>query len=178
MDTDKLKQLVEEGKSSRKIAEYFGCSQSSVRWHLGKTGLKTNPKYERKGLLKTDTHKTCTDCKTLKPLGDFYLNSTGRLHTYCKVCITKKTVCRQRVFKTKCVEYKGGKCEKCGYCKNNSALEFHHTDPTSKDFNIANARHTTFGEKVKAELDKCLLVCSNCHREIHDELYNGVEALR
>ena len=72
--------------------------------------------------------------------------------------------------KEKLVQYKGGKCEICGYNKCIIALEFHHLDPTQKDFNIGNGNVVAF-EKAKEEVDKCILVCSNCHREIHYQEY-------
>ena len=65
------------------------------------------------------------------------------------------------------IQERGGKCEKCGYDKCVGALEFHHTDPSQKDFGIANKGYTRSWEKVRLELDKCILVCANCHREIH-----------
>lgn len=69
--------------------------------------------------------------------------------------------------KEKLVEYKGGKCEKCGYNKCITALEFHHINPEEKEFNIDG--RSSF-EKSKKEVDKCILVCANCHREIHYEI--------
>lgn len=75
---------------------------------------------------------------------------------------------RQRL-KDKLVAYKGGKCEICGYDKCINALEFHHLDPTEKEFSIANGNAIAF-EKAKKEVDKCILVCANCHREIHFNL--------
>lgn len=68
--------------------------------------------------------------------------------------------------KEKLVKYKGGKCEICGYDKCINALEFHHVDPSQKDFGIANGNAISL-EKAKREVDKCLMVCANCHREIH-----------
>ncbi|QTO46333.1 hypothetical protein [Burkholderia latens] len=68
------------------------------------------------------------------------------------------------------VEYKGGKCERCGYEKCLKALQFHHTDPSKKDFGIAESGHTRSFEKMKIELDKCLLLCANCHCEEHARL--------
>ena len=68
------------------------------------------------------------------------------------------------------VEYKGGKCQKCGYNKSMWALEFHHLDPTKKDFNISGSNCKSL-EIEKQEVDKCILVCSNCHSEIHENLY-------
>jgi len=67
--------------------------------------------------------------------------------------------------KIKLVEYKGGKCEKCGYDKCIRALDFHHIDPLQKDFDISSNSYSF--EKMKKEADKCILVCANCHREIH-----------
>lgn len=75
----------------------------------------------------------------------------------------------RRKRKRKLVEYKGGKCERCGYDKDClRSYEFHHIDPKKKDFTVA-AKSLGF-EKLKKEVDKCMLVCRNCHAEIHDEL--------
>ena len=77
---------------------------------------------------------------------------------------------RKRV-KIKLIEYKGGKCVKCGYSKYLGALQFHHLNPQEKDFSLSRVRSLNFNEKIKQELDKCILVCSNCHFEIHGEKY-------
>ena len=66
------------------------------------------------------------------------------------------------------ITYKGGKCQCCGYNRCLGALEFHHIDPSSKDFGISSKGYTRSWDKVKSELDKCVLVCANCHREIHE----------
>ena len=68
------------------------------------------------------------------------------------------------------VDYKGGKCVICGYDRDVSALEFHHKEGTSKDFGLSTRGITRSWEKTRKELDKCLLVCANCHREIHSGL--------
>lgn len=67
--------------------------------------------------------------------------------------------------KKELVEYKGGKCEMCGYNRCINALEFHHKDPNEKDFTISG-KSWSF-DRLKKEVDKCTLVCSNCHNEIH-----------
>lgn len=66
------------------------------------------------------------------------------------------------------IAYKGGKCQVCGYDKCVGALEFHHIDPTQKDFGISAKGYTRSWDKNRQELDKCILVCANCHREIHN----------
>lgn len=63
------------------------------------------------------------------------------------------------------VEYKGGKCEFCGYDKCLEALEFHHIDETTKEFAVSGSTKSL--EKQKKEADKCYMLCANCHRELH-----------
>ena len=65
------------------------------------------------------------------------------------------------------MKYKGSKCQICNYDKYQGALDFHHLDPNEKDFSIGEATSRVLNSKIKAELDKCILVCSNCHRELH-----------
>lgn len=70
--------------------------------------------------------------------------------------------------KQKLIAYKGGKCIKCGYNKDvPSAYDFHHRDAKSKEFGISRYQILNF-EKILKEVDKCDLVCKNCHAEIHD----------
>ncbi len=71
----------------------------------------------------------------------------------------------RREVKRKLIEYKGNKCQLCGYDKCQEALDFHHLNPDEKDFNISGG--TKSFESLKPEVDKCILVCANCHREIH-----------
>lgn len=79
----------------------------------------------------------------------------------------------RRNLKKRAIEYKGSKCVRCGYSKCPAALEFHHTDPSQKDFGIGAHGHTRAWKYVKIELDKCELLCSNCHREVHFEIDGG-----
>ncbi len=109
----------------------------------------------------------CSKCKTNKEPSMFYLNEDGsRKHSYCKTCQTQNVLDRQRLWKRKAIEYKGSKCVICQYDKYDGALEFHHKDPSHKEYGLSAGRLKTFLSS-KNELDKCLLVCSNCHREIH-----------
>ena len=63
-------------------------------------------------------------------------------------------------------EEAGGCCSICGYNKNPAALEFHHPDPTVKEGGVIGS--TASLEKQRAEAQKCVLVCANCHRELHN----------
>lgn len=70
--------------------------------------------------------------------------------------------------KQRAINLFGGKCCVCGYNRCLAALEFHHLDPSKKDFSISQAyANPKKWEYIVKELEKCVLVCSNCHREIH-----------
>lgn len=83
-----------------------------------------------------------------------------------KQCASCATGSRRVLTKKKCVAYKGGACQRCGYSRCIAALEFHHVDENSKQFTIASAWNRAW-EVVKAELDKCVMLCGNCHAEVH-----------
>lgn len=68
----------------------------------------------------------------------------------------------------------GEKCQCCGYNKCITALEFHHLNPTEKDFSFCSNTNRSWSDTRK-ELQKCILVCANCHREIHFGLINNNE---
>lgn len=101
-------------------------------------------------------------------LTDFVKRNDKRFR--CRQCAVDAVRKRRHDVKKFAVEYKGGKCSRCGYNKSMSALAFHHTDPSQKDFNIGVSGYTKSYDDLKIELDKCELVCHNCHSEIHDEL--------
>jgi len=71
--------------------------------------------------------------------------------------------------KIKLITTAGGRCSLCGYSKNLAALVFHHTDSASKDFKLdMRSLSNRKLEPVLAEIEKCILLCSNCHAEIHN----------
>lgn len=88
----------------------------------------------------------------------------------CVKCRSAAVQKRREKIKEILIDYKGGKCEICGYNKCISALEFHHLDSAKKDFGIGEKGYTRSINKNKEEVDKCILVCANCHREIHEGL--------
>jgi hypothetical protein len=104
------------------------------------------------------TKRTCLSC--LKQF--IFRRHQAMTIDKCSACTSKL---RRRNIKAKAVEYKGGKCQKCGYKKCVGALDFHHIDPNQKDFTISN--NSGKWENLKKELDKCELLCKNCHAELH-----------
>ncbi len=124
-------------------------------------------KLEKYGAILDDDKKYCSDCKKGLPLTEFYKRKNGSCYSCCKICQSRKTN-KQRETKLKCINYKGGKCQRCGYNRCIQALDFHHMG--DKKFGISTARNKRF-EKLKLELDKCILVCAICHRELHAGLW-------
>ena len=165
MNYSKLNDLCEKGYSTYSISKELGRSQTTVVYWLKKYNLKTNiKKWETSG------KKFCNRCSEIKTLDEFYKRrNKSEPSPYCKPCTNNQTTERHRDFKKKCVEHKGGKCICCGFDSFMSALEFHHLDPEQKDFNMMRVRSTNFNKnpQVKKELDKCVLLCSNCHRGVH-----------
>lgn len=114
--------------------------------------------------------KKCPKCEKILPntSGYFYYKNSKHigLGTYCKKCSNIYTQQKQKDWKVECINYKGGKCKLCKYDRSMEALEFHHVDPSKKERVLSQSRMANL-EKIKSELDKCILVCANCHREIH-----------
>jgi hypothetical protein len=98
------------------------------------------------------------------PLKDRYVN--GKRIKRCP----QQTVRLFRIRKKqKMIDYKGGKCVICGYNRCSASMHFHHINAADKSFGISD--HHAWGfERLKPELDKCVLVCSNCHGELHSGL--------
>ena len=88
----------------------------------------------------------------------------------CYNCMPDGIQLTRGMFLAKIKETLGGKCIRCGYDKCLKALEFHHIDPSKKDFTISND-HFRLQEAIK-ETKKCILICSNCHKELHDNMWN------
>jgi hypothetical protein len=82
----------------------------------------------------------------------------------------------RRRTKRRAVDYLGGRCMRCGYSKCIRALQFHHRDPKTKSFGLSISS-TRSWERIRTELDKCDLLCANCHAEVENEIYWGVGKL-
>jgi len=119
-------------------------------------------------IINTDK-KTCPKCETEKTCDNFYPRKDGRLYSYCIECSAKQKLERTQKIKQLCVDYKGGKCQSCGYDKYIGALEFHHIDRNDKLFEISSKLIGNL-DGLKPELDKCVLVCNRCHREIEGNI--------
>lgn len=92
-----------------------------------------------------------------------FKNYEYRCRTRCGSCNTK---IRRFRAKAAAIKYLGGKCVKCGWSGNQAALQFHHKDPSKKDFIIGNVANKSW-DSIKKEMQKCILLCANCHMIEH-----------
>ena len=168
MEKNILENYINQNLSLNKISKKTGKSLTTVRYWAKKHKLKSKFKVFSK--TEYSEFRFCPSCEKQVPTENFY-SRRGKPNgsVYCKICTNSQTTERQKKLKKQCVEYKGGKCENCGYSKCIGALEFHHIDPKQKDFTISHLRSTNFNSVVKKELDKCSLLCANCHREEHEK---------
>lgn len=182
---EEIIKLRKEGKSYREIEKEIGCSRATISYHCNRSGL---------GGRIDNIEIISGDVELIIKIQEFYKNNTTE-ETAKEFRISKSTVKRyvdnkrvklteeekrkknynkiksfRQKTKEKAIEYKGGKCEKCGYDKCSWVFDFHHINPEEKDFSIS--RYSTLAWwKIKKELDKCVMLCANCHRELHYEEY-------
>ncbi len=138
-----------------------------------------NRLFQNEKWLDLRTRKYCLTCSPFgtrrkcgpkpKQVGSRECIECGREHTAKKnrVCSSCRTHKQRHDKKLKAIEYKGGKCQTCGYNKCKNALVFHHRDPKEKEFNLSWFWSNSW-ESLQEELNKCDLLCSNCHQEFHD----------
>lgn len=167
----KITALYKEGKSMGYIARELNISKSSVSNYINIDNISRYKKpIELSSSLLESMQEDYNSGMSRKAISKKYKVALYRLEKLQKPEATSKynILKKRRVrIKEELVEYKGGKCEICGYNKCLSALEFHHLDPSKKDFGIASNSSYKNITVLKKEIDKCILVCSNCHREIH-----------
>jgi transposase-like protein len=173
MDKEQMAALVADGYSHARLAGHFEVSQSTVRYWLKKHDLRTNnPRYNR-----GNSAGCCKKCGENRA-SEFHKKSRNRLCHVCKQCYKEiyASARSQRLddIKKKMVEYKGGGCENCGYNRCLACLDFHHQQPETKNPEWKKMRHRSFDDAMKLELDKCQLLCRNCHGEVHWDIVRNV----
>jgi transposase len=168
---EELERLVQAGASIAEIAEAVDRSKATVRHWLTRFGLKTgnrpgrrpsNQAMAAKGAGLASIRAKCPRHGET----EFCLDGRGRYR--CKLCRSAAVTRRRRKVKTILVQEAGGACRICGYQSNMRALHFHHVEPAEKRLEL-NAKGISLSlETLRAEAQKCVLLCSNCHAEVED----------
>lgn len=132
--------------------------------------------------------KTCTTCKEVKPVTEFHKDArsaSGYCHE-CKICRNRRTrehhrrhyIENKEAWKASVQRCKSSRRDRfnewkatlvCSQCGENSTccLDFHHLDPSLKEIGIARALDHWAWSRLMAEVDKCVVLCANCHRKVH-----------
>ncbi len=135
--------------------------------------------------------KKCCICKEVKPLTEFQKNRSKKdgLQSECKKCKSKfkpnRDTIRRRKNKYKknyyehILKIKGSCCCDCGhkfdYDTDRGLYHFHHIDPTTKQYNISHmVRSGLSVDRIKKELEKCVLLCKPCHIKRHTDFNRGL----
>ena len=131
--------------------------------------------------------KECPHCKRLLTVDNFFYKDKAHttLSSWCKECHKESVLkTRQKSLdmyrirdrekkskyyrdkRSKVDEYKKAGCAMCGE-KELVCLDFHHIDPSTKEFNIGKQFHIRSFKDIEKEIEKCVVLCANCHRKVH-----------
>jgi transposase len=158
---EEIERLLAPGLSLREIALRLERSLGTVRHWMSKYGLKPNPR-RRRGA-ENGPREMASRCRRH---GNASFVREGRGYYRCKRCRAERVSQRRRTIKRKLVEEAGGKCLICGYDRCQQVLQFHHLDPSTKEFHLAFKGVTRSLARSRAEARKCVLLCANCHGEV------------
>lgn len=166
-----LKKYYSKQKISSLLAKVFGKA-------TGKNGprnfvLKRQFDNEIKGLPEDKTVKKCNTCNEELLLSEFYSNGftpngTRKYKPSCKKCAALTSRERLNAIIKEHFGFIG--CSICGYNNCLEAIEFHHVNPKEKEFRLSEMASRK-KEIIQLEMSKGILVCANCHREIHYGLH-------
>ena len=160
LDRERLERLVQQGLSTRRIAQEVGRSQGTVRHWLKQHGLRTQ-QARSEGPQPDEVLRTCATH------GEAVFVRYGETDHYrCLRCRRERVIARRRKVKQILVAEAGGCCAVCGYAGYAGALQFHHRDPASKRFGLALNGVARSIARAREEAAKCVLLCANCHAEV------------
>src|SRR3954451_9777206 len=166
VDPQPLEELLDQGASIQEMGDEFGAGRSTIRYWLRKLGLET----ERS----TRLRETRAACKQGVKRAYFRCRKHGHTAFYarpeggfrCGRCSSEAVSKRRRSLKKKLVEEAGGRCVLCGFDGHPAALQFHHLDPSNKSFHLAEGGLSRGIAQSRAEAEKCVLLCANCHAQV------------
>lgn len=110
--------------------------------------------------------RKCSSCGIEKNESEFYKKTASRRQSMCKPCFNTYCMNRWTQRKKDAVKAKGGKCFDCEKVFPYYVYDFHHLNPEAKEFDW-NKMKLVSKAKLEIELEKCVLLCSNCHRTRH-----------
>lgn len=156
-----LERLLRLGMSLREIAREADRSLATIRHWMRQYGLKAPP--HRHARPAGGRRQATLDCRW-HGRTEFVMEGRGSYR--CKQCRMDRVARRRREIKRVLVEEAGGSCVICGYERHMEALQFHHLDPSTKEFHLGQGGVSRSLARCRAEARKCALLCANCHAEV------------
>jgi hypothetical protein len=164
---EQLAPLVERDATLAEIADELDRSTSTVRHWLAKHGMTTIRNHRN-----TPSARAALQARQKRFVGrcrrhgdtDFLVFKSGRHR--CARCNSEAVARRRRKMKETLIAEAGGRCAICGYNRHPAALQFHHLDPTLKEFGVSNRGVTRAIAIARLEAQKCVLLCATCHAEV------------
>jgi hypothetical protein len=163
VDPERVPGLVDEGVSIRAMATEFGVGYSTMRYWLRRLGLETDRTVrwrEGEDARKAGLRRACLKCPK-HGRTTFFARKEGGFR--CAKCNTAAVSERRRQVKRRLVDEAGGSCRICGFSEHPAALQFHHVDPAMKEFHLGHQGISRSISRMRAEAEKCVLLCANCH---------------
>ena len=135
--------------------------------------------------------KECGTCHKILDIECFNNKGKGKKQSKCRECQRKyvrshylknkkvyldKNTMRRKEIKVFIESFKSDGCARCDE-KDPCCLDFHHMDSSQKEINIGEISHRCWSHKrTKEEIQKCIVLCSNCHRKLHNKIKNQMDA--
>jgi transposase len=175
IDRDGLQRLVDEGMSITELAQACDRSKATVRHWLRRYGL-TTLQAGRRAQRAAAIGDACAVGEeppirlvmVCRHHGQTPFVREGSGYYRCARCRAGSVAEHRRRLKALIVAEAGGRCVLCGYDRRPRALQFHHVDPTVKEFALSRRGITLSLTAMRAEASKCVLLCANCHAEVED----------
>jgi IS30 family transposase len=169
IDSDRLADCVARDLTLKENAVELGVGVRTVSYRLERHGIVREVTMERRarkaGRLARGRLKRCPSH------GDLMFTLDSRGYYRCPQCAQERVIAWRRRTKIQLVAEAGGACIACGYSRSLRALHFHHLDPAKKEVGVAAKGGCRSIERLREEVRKCVLLCSNCHAEVeHGEL--------
>ena len=165
MDKQSLILLVDQGLAEREICSRLNVSRGTLQYWRKKYGVQMHREAHGKIPIEGSSRK-CSNCGETDE-AKFY----GRKRFLCSKCHNVDVIRHGKDIRLKAIQHLGGACSKCGYQRYCGALDIHHVDASRKDTNFRNMRGWSW-PRVLLEIERCVLLCKNCHAELHGD-FNG-----
>lgn len=161
MERSVLEPLVKQGLGLRPMAKLLGTSPTNVRYWVRKHGLNLKQKPFGQGYVALPTPYKCGRCGETDP-EKFY----GNKRRVCGPCHNAYNLVQGQGKRLRAIKELGGRCIVCGFDRYPCSLDFHHKNRRFKDPNYRSMRGWSW-KNILIELEKCILLCKNCHAAIH-----------